>query len=88
VSGANDRQVKAIGEAVEEELRGVGHKPIRREGEREMRWLLLDYADVIVHVFHEEDRAYYELERLWKDAPLVRWEQPRAKAAPAEGAGG
>ena len=80
VSGATDRQVKAIGDAVEDELRRSGAKPIRREGERDMRWLLLDFADIIVHVFHEEDRAYYELERLWKDAPSVRWEQPAAKA--------
>lgn len=74
-SGATDRQVRAIGDAVEEELRKAGEKPIRREGEREMRWLLLDYADVVVHVFGEEDRAFYELERLWKDAPEVSWEQ-------------
>ena len=87
MSGATDRQVKAIGDSIEGELRDVRLKPIRREGEREMRWLLLDYADVIVHVFHEEDRAYYELERLWKDAPIVRWQPAKAKAA-SEGAGG
>jgi ribosome-associated protein len=75
VSGATDRQVKAIGEEIESELAKSGVKPIRREGERDLRWLLLDYADIIVHVFHEEDRAYYELERLWKDAPVVAWEQ-------------
>ena len=80
VSGGTDRHVKAIGDAVEEELRKVEVKPIRREGERDLRWLLLDYADIIVHVFHEEDRAYYELERLWKDAPSVRWEQPASRA--------
>jgi ribosome-associated protein len=79
-SGATDRQVKAIGDSVEDELRRSGAKPIRREGERDNRWLLLDFADLIVHVFHEEDRAYYELERLWKDAPSVRWEPAAAKA--------
>jgi ribosome-associated protein len=79
-SGMTDRQVKAIGDGVEDELRRSGAKPIRREGERDMRWLLLDYADIIVHVFHEEDRAYYELERLWRDAPLVRWEPAASKA--------
>jgi len=84
-SGATDRQVKAIGESVEDELRRSGAKPIRREGERDLRWLLLDFADVIVHVFHEEDRAYYELERLWRDAPDVRWE-PAAKNAKATSA--
>ena len=75
VSGATDRQVKAIGEAIEDDLRDAGVKPIRREGERDLRWLLLDFAYVIVHVFNVEDRAYYELERLWKDAPVVRWER-------------
>jgi ribosome-associated protein len=80
VSGATDRQVKAIGEAVEDELRKVEIKPIRREGERDLRWLLLDYADIIVHIFHEEDRAYYELERLWKDAPQIRWEPTASRA--------
>jgi ribosome-associated protein len=81
VSGATDRQVKAIGDSVEDELRRSGSKAIRREGERDMRWLLLDFADLIVHVFHEEDRAYYELERLWKDAPDVRWEPAEKRAA-------
>jgi ribosome-associated protein len=79
VSGATDRQVKAIGDEIEAELQKTGAKPIRREGERDLHWLLLDYADVIVHVFHQEDRAYYELERLWKDAPDVRWEPATAK---------
>ena len=85
VSGATDRQVKAIGDEVETELRKADVKPLRREGERDLRWLLLDYADLIVHVFHEEDRAYYELERLWKDAPHVAWEPaaPKAKATTA-----
>lgn len=81
-SGRTDRQVRAIADAVEEELRRSGLKPARREGEREMRWLLLDYVDVVVHVFTDEDRAYYELERLWKDAPSVAWE-PKARARPA-----
>lgn len=79
-SGATDRQVRAIGEAVEERLRADGVKPIRREGERDMRWLLLDFADIVVHVFQEEARAFYELERLWKDAPVVSWEGKTAAA--------
>jgi ribosome-associated protein len=69
-----DRQVRAIGDAVEEELRNAGVKPIRREGERDNKWLLLDFGDIVVHIFQEEDRMYYELERLWKDAPSVSWE--------------
>ena len=79
-SASNDRQVKAIVDAVEERLRTLGAKPVRREGEREGRWVLLDYVDVIVHVLHTEERAYYSLERIWKDCPLV--ELPDAVRAP------
>jgi ribosome-associated protein len=72
-SGATDRQVKAITEEVEASLRGRGTKPTRREGAKEGRWVLLDYVDFVIHVFHEEDREYYALERLWADAPVVEW---------------
>ncbi|MFV0635017.1 ribosome silencing factor [Demequina sp.] len=71
LSGSNERQVVAIAEAVEEALHEQGAKALRREGVREGRWALLDFNDVIVHVMHQEDRAYYELERLWKDCPVV-----------------
>ena len=70
-SANNDRQVAAIVDGVEERLRAMGVKPVRREGEREYRWVLLDYIDVIVHIQHSEARAYYSLERLWKDCPTV-----------------
>jgi ribosome-associated protein len=70
-SAPNDRQVKAIVDAVEARLRGMGAKPARREGEREGRWVLLDYVDIIVHVQHAEERVYYSLERIWKDCPTV-----------------
>jgi len=70
-SAPSDRQVRAIVDAVEERLRGLGAKPVRREGEREGRWVLLDYIDVIVHVQHSEERVYYSLERVWKDCPTV-----------------
>ena len=70
-SAPNDRQVRAIVDAVEERLRGMGVKPVRREGEREGRWILLDYIDMIVHVQHSEERVYYSLERIWKDCPTV-----------------
>jgi len=80
-SGNTDRQVGSIREAVEERLAAMGHKPARREGERHRRWVLLDYVDVVVHVFRAEERAYYEIERLWKDAPLVEWEEETGKAA-------
>jgi ribosome-associated protein len=71
VSAQNDRQVKAVVDAVEERLRALGAKPIRREGEREGRWVLLDFGDVVVHVQHVEERIFYSLERLWKDCPSI-----------------
>jgi len=70
-SAPNERQVESIVDAVEERLRREGVKPVRREGEREGRWVLLDYIDVIVHVQHAEERIYYSLERIWKDCPAV-----------------
>ena len=71
-SGNSERQVRAIAEAVERTLAARDDiKPYRREGEREGRWVLLDYVDFVVHVFHQEERDYYSLERLWSDAPKV-----------------
>ncbi|GAA3967050.1 ribosome silencing factor [Thermobifida alba] len=71
-SAPNDRQVRAIVDEVEERLlRQAGAKPVRREGERDGRWVLLDYIDLVVHVQHEEERGYYGLERLWKDCPEI-----------------
>lgn len=70
-SGSNERQVVAIAEAVEDQLLQAGVKARRREGMRGGRWALLDFEDVIVHVMHEEERAYYQVERLWKDCPTV-----------------
>ncbi|UYM04327.1 ribosome silencing factor [Solicola gregarius] len=70
-SAKNDRQVRAIVDEVEEQLLAVGAKPVRREGQREGRWVLLDFADLVVHVQHEEERAFYSLERLWSDCPAI-----------------
>ncbi|MDQ3592122.1 MAG: ribosome silencing factor [Actinomycetota bacterium] len=70
-SAANDRQVRAVVDAVEDRLLELGTKPVRREGEREGRWVLLDFGDVVVHVQHWEERAYYALERIWRDCPAV-----------------
>ncbi|MGI8336453.1 ribosome silencing factor [Actinomadura scrupuli] len=71
-SAPNDRQVRAIVDEVEKRLReDAGAKPVRREGEREGRWVLLDFIDIIVHIQSEEDRIFYALERLWKDCPQI-----------------
>ncbi|MEU4234690.1 ribosome silencing factor [Nonomuraea sp. NPDC026600] len=71
-SATNDRQVRAIVDEIEDRLRiEADAKPVRREGEREGRWILLDYLDIVVHVQHEEDRTFYALERLWKDCPAI-----------------
>jgi ribosome-associated protein len=70
-SAPSDRQVKAIVDEVEDRLREIGAKPVRREGERDGRWVLIDYADIVVHVQHEEERSFYALERLWRDCPLI-----------------
>jgi ribosome-associated protein len=79
-SGNTERQVKTIVDEIERRLREDGVKPYRREGEREQRWVLVDYLDVVVHVFHQEDRDFYNLERLWSDAPVVPFddEEPLA----------
>ncbi|QWT22953.1 ribosome silencing factor [Subtercola sp. PAMC28395] len=70
-SGRNEPQVRAIAEEVIDKLLEHGVKLLRREGLSEGRWVLLDFGDVVVHVFHDEDRMYYSLERLWKDCPVV-----------------
>ena len=70
-SAPNERQVQSIVDEVEERLREHGIKPVRREGVAESRWVLLDFVDVVVHVQHAEERAYYALERLWKDCPTI-----------------
>jgi ribosome-associated protein len=69
-SAPNDRQVKSIVDEIEERLnKELDAKPVRREGDREARWVLLDYVDIVVHVQHSEERVFYALERLWKDCP-------------------
>ncbi|MFN8076089.1 MAG: ribosome silencing factor [Kineosporiaceae bacterium] len=70
-SAPNDRQVRAIVDAVEEKLHGLGVKAVRREGHQEGRWVLLDFGDVVVHVQHSDEREYYALERLWRDCPVI-----------------
>jgi ribosome-associated protein len=70
-SAPNDRQVRAIVDNVEERLHELRARPVRREGEREARWVLIDFGDIVVHVQHEDEREYYALERLWKDCPAI-----------------
>jgi ribosome-associated protein len=78
-SAPNERQVGAIVDNVEEKMRDAGTKPVRREGAREGRWVLLDFVDIVVHVQHAEERAFYALERLWKDCPRIDFD-PLAEA--------
>ncbi|MEY9850447.1 ribosome-associated protein [Leifsonia sp. EB41] len=76
VSGSVERNVIAIAGEVEDRLNDAGVRTLRREGKSEGRWILLDFGDLVVHVFHEEDRMYYALERLWKDCPVLPLELP------------
>ncbi|MGH2711164.1 MAG: ribosome silencing factor [Actinomycetota bacterium] len=80
VSGTSDRQVRTIAEEIDKavKVKAKGLKAVRREGEREGHWALLDFVDFVAHVFLEEDRRFYELERLWSDAPTVDWEEAKA----------
>jgi len=71
VAATNERQVGAVVDGVEEALLAAGVKTVRREGDRENRWVLLDFLDTVVHVQHSEERALYALERLWKDCPAI-----------------
>jgi ribosome-associated protein len=83
-SAANDRQVRSIVDEIELRLSQAGAKPIRREGERDGRWVLLDYVDIVVHVQHADERVYYALERLWKDCPVIRLPEPVAAGGARE----
>lgn len=73
-TGTSRPHVQTLADSVEEKLRHLGRKPLRDEGRREAEWVLLDYGDVVVHVFQPEFRYFYGLERLWGDAPRVEWE--------------
>ena len=71
LSGRSERNVQAIADAIEDALNESGVKTLRREGRAEGRWVLLDFGELICHVFIEEERMFYSLERLWKDCPVV-----------------
>lgn len=86
-SAPNERQVDAVVDAVEERLLQLKAKPLRREGHKESRWVLLDFGDIVVHVMHSDDREFYALERLWKDCPTVALAiaETADEAAPSDG---
>jgi ribosome-associated protein len=71
VSASNERQIGALVDEVEHRLRETGCRVVRREGERDGRWVLLDFGDIVVHVQHDEEREFYDLERLWRDCPVL-----------------
>jgi ribosome-associated protein len=87
-SAPNERLVGAIVDNVEEKMREAGTKPVRREGAREGRWVLLDFVDVVVHVQHADERAFYGLERLWKDCPRIDFDPDGVAAEPTGAEGG
>lgn len=71
VSADNERKVKSIADEIEDRMSQVGHPVKRSEGRDQYRWVLLDFGDVIAHIFHEEDRQYYALDKLWSDCPAI-----------------
>ena len=80
VSGTNPRQVRTIADEIEEQVRDAGGpSPLRIEGLDDLHWVLVDYGEFVVHVFLQETREYYELERLWSDVPRVEWESATSR---------
>lgn len=80
-TGRSERNVVAIAGEIEDKMLEAGVKTLRREGRAEGRWVLLDFGDVVAHVFHDEDRQYYALERLWSDCPTIPLDVLTASAA-------
>jgi ribosome-associated protein len=72
-SGSSTTQVRAITDNIIEKLKDRGERVWHKEGENEALWVLLDYGDIVAHIFNEDTRRFYELERLWGDVPLKRW---------------
>jgi ribosome-associated protein len=87
-SASNDRQVRAVVDAIEASLDEIDVDPLRCEGEQEGRWVLLDYGDFVAHVQHEEEREYYQLPRLWRDCPTIALPYDDGAAAVSEDGGG
>lgn len=84
VTGRSERNTGAIADGIEDDLHLAGHKLNRREGKAEGRWVLLDFGELVVHVFHEEERGFYQLEKLWRDCPVVALEDPSGERAPEQ----
>ncbi len=87
VTGSNERQVGAIVDEIAERMRETGCRPPRREGQRDGRWVLLDFVDIIVHVQHPEERVFYALDRLWKDCPVIPFTDSALAQADPEAVG-
>ena len=79
-TGTSNRHVRTLAEETELQLKTLDRRPLRREGVEEGKWLLLDYGDVVVHIFDDETRSYYELERLWGNAPRITFEPAPSSA--------
>jgi ribosome-associated protein len=77
-SGRSDRQVQAIAQSIDERMREKGVRPLGEEGMQQGRWILIDYADVVIHIFYDQVRLYYDLEGLWREAPRI--DAPRSGA--------
>ncbi|MGJ0204349.1 ribosome silencing factor [Leucobacter sp. gxy201] len=82
LTGSVERNVQAISDAIEEALNAAGVRTLRREGRESGRWVLLDFGDIVVHVFHQEERGFYQLEKLWSDCPVVDLAPMLEAAAP------
>lgn len=81
ITGRNERNVQAIADEIEDQMLANGNRTLRREGRDLGRWILLDFGDVVAHVFHEEERLFYGLERLWHDCPVIPVTLPEHRAA-------
>ena len=85
-TGASRRQIASVADEIQDRMKAIGDKPLAIEGYQTGGWTVLDYGDVVVHLFDEEKREYYQLERLWEDAPRIDWAPTGAEpAAPSNG---
>ena len=83
-SGSSTRQTKAIAEEIQKKLKENDERPFKVAGVDQGEWILLDYSDLVIHIFTQEMREYYELERLWKDAPMVKFDSQKEEASAAD----